>query len=194
MGEDSWQRERVDGKKTLRLTLLWRGRFLNAGAHWGVQGMGSIRPLSPDPVVFPRGSALAVLADANAPWPTNAPKELGLKFGGYQLDALKRPTLLYSFRNAGVEDFLAPMEGTGKAGLHRTLKFTGPPPEGLHLRLAVGKLAPAGDSAWRLDNALTLRVGAGAKAFVRGDGEKQELLVPVRNRDGKNQLEIEYVW
>ena len=26
----------------MRLALLWRGRFVNAGAHWGVQGMGSI--------------------------------------------------------------------------------------------------------------------------------------------------------
>ena len=178
----------------MRLALLWRGRFLNAGAHWGSQGMGSIRPLGPDPVVFPHGCALAVLAEANTPWPTNAPKELGLKFGGYQLDTLKRPTLLYSFRNAGVEDFLAPMEANGKAGLRRTVKFNAPPPDGLHLRLAVGRLAPSGDNAWRLDDALTLRVLGGAKAFVRGDGDKQELLVPVRGRDGKNQLEVEYVW
>ena len=57
-----------------------------------------------------------------------------------------------------------------------------------------GKFAPAGDNAWRLDDALTLRVDGGAKAFVRGEGDKQELLVSVRGRDGKNQLEVEYVW
>ena len=84
------------------------------------------------------------------------------------------------------------MEVAGKAGLRRTVKFINPPPDGLHLRLAVGTLAPTSDNAWRLDDALTLRVGGGAKAFVRGEGEKQELLVPIR--DGKNQLEIEYVW
>ncbi len=178
----------------MRLALLWRGRFLNAGAHWGSQGMGQIRPLGPDPVVFPHGSALAVLADANAPWPAESSRDLGMKFRGYQIDPLKRPTLLYDFRTVGMEDFLAPTEAAGKAGLRRMVKFSGPLPEGLHLRLAVGKLAPTGDNAWRLDNVLTLRVGGGAKAFVRGEGEKQELLVPVRARDGKNQLEIEYVW
>jgi hypothetical protein len=78
--------------------------------------------------------------------------------------------------------------------LRRTLRFTDPPPEGLHQRLAVGKLAPAGDSAWRLDDVLTLRVLGGAKAFVRGEGEKQELLAPVSVQGGKNQLEVEYVW
>jgi mono/diheme cytochrome c family protein len=179
----------------MRLALLWRGRFLNAGPHWGSQGMGRIRPLSPDPVVFPRGPALAILADAKTAWPTNVSKELGhIKFGGYQLDALKRPTLLYSFRNAGMEDFLAPVEVAGKSGLRRTMKVTGPPPDGLHLRLAVGKLAANGDSAWQLNDALTLRVGGGAKAFMRGEGEQQELLVPVRAQEGKAQLEIEYVW
>ena len=178
----------------MRLALLWRGRFLNAGPHWGVQGMGSIRPLGTEVVVFQHGAPLAVLAHAKAPWPTNAPKELGLKFGGYQLDALKRPTLFYSFRNAGVEEFLTPMEGTGKAGLRRTVKFTDPPPDGMHLRLAVGRLTANGDNAWRLDDALTLRVVAGANAFVRGDGDKQELLVPVSAQGGKIQLEVEYVW
>ena len=178
----------------MRLALLWRGRFLNAGPHWGVQGMGSIRPLGTEVVVFPHGAAFAVLADARAPWPTNAPKELGLKFRGYRIDALQRPTLLYSFRDAGVEDFLAPTEVAGKAGLRRTVKFTGPPPDGLHLRLAVGKLTANGGNSWRLDDAITLHVLAEAKAFLRGDGEQRELIAPVSASGGKNQLEVEYVW
>ncbi len=178
----------------MRLALLWRGRFLNAGAHWGSQGMGAIRPLGSDVVVFPHGTPLAVLADANVTWPTNSPKELGLKFGGYQIDALKRPTLLYTFRNMGVEDFLAPTEAAGKTGLRRTVKFTTPPPAGLHLRLAVGKLTPNGANAWRLDDALTLRVIGGMRAFVRGEGDKQELLVPLPAQGAVNQLEVEYVW
>lgn len=102
--------------------------------------MGSIRPPGTDVVAFPHGPSLAVLADANTPWPTESSKAAGMKFGGLQLDTHKRPTLLYSFRDAGVEDFLAPPEGAGKAGLRRTVKFTDPPPDGLHLRLVVDKL------------------------------------------------------
>ena len=117
-----------------------------------------------------------------------------MKFGGVQTDALKRPTLLYSFRSVGMEDFVSPIEAGGKAGLHRTVKFTGPPPAGLHFRLATGKLAPAGENAWRLDDTLTIRVSAGSKPFVRGDGDKQELLVPIGARSGNNQLEVDYVW
>lgn len=178
----------------MRLALLWRGRFLNAGPHWGVQGMGSIRPLGSDVIVFPHGAALAVLPEDRTAWPTNAPKELGAKFRGYQSDALKRPTLLYSFRGVDVEDFLSPMELAGKSGLRRTVKFMGSPPDGLHMRLAVGTLVTTGDSAWRLNEAITLRIMGGAKVLVRGEGDQQELLVPIRPRDGKVQMEVEYVW
>ena len=178
----------------MRLALLWRGRFLDASAHWSVQGMGSIHPLARDPIVFPHGAAFAVLADANAQWPAVPGKEAGMQFRGYQLDALRRPTLLYAFREIAVEDFLANAGTEGNASLHRTMKFSGPPLDGFHFRLAVGRLTPAGENAWRLDDALTLRVLAGGKAFTRGEGARQELLVPLRIEDSKAQLEIEYAW
>jgi mono/diheme cytochrome c family protein len=178
----------------MRLSLLWRGRFLNAAPHWSVQGMGQIRPLGTDVVVFPHGPALAVLADAQAPWPTDPAKSTGMKFRGYQLDVVKRPTLLYAFGSVGVEDFLTPAEANGKSVLRRSVRFTEAPPQGLHMRLAAGKLAPAGENAWRFNDSITLRVTAGASAFVRGKGDRQELLVPVNFRDGKRQLEVEYAW
>ena len=170
----------------MRLALLWRGRFLDASPHWSVQGMAAIRPLGTEVVVFPHGPALAVLAEAHAPWPSESSKAAGMKFRGTQLDAQNRPTLLYSFRDVGVEDFIAPAET--QTALHRTLKFTGQPPDGLHFRVAVGRLAAAGENTWRIEGALTLRV---AGAFLRGKGDKQELLVPVP-RGGKQTLEISY--
>lgn len=156
--------------------------------------MGQIRPLGTEVVVFPHGPQLAVLSDVNTPWPAESSKAAGMKFRGYQLDALKRPTLLYSFRNLGVEDFLSPTEANAKTGLRRTVRFTDPPPDGLYVRLAVGKLTPAGENTWRLGEALTLRVSGIRPALVRGKAEQQELLVPVQARDGKSQLEVEYVW
>lgn len=178
----------------MRLALLWRGRFLNAGPHWTVQGMGQIRPLESNVVVFPPGPALAALSDANAPWPAEAGKPAGLQFRGTQLDAQKRPTLLYSFRGVSVEDFMNPVETAGKAGLRRTLTLTGPLPDGLYFRVAAGRITPGLENTWRLDGALTIRVTGGGKAFTRGTGDRQELLIPVRFALGSQQLEIEYVW
>lgn len=167
----------------MRLALVWRGRFLNVSPHWSTQGMGRIRPLENNAVVLPHGSPLAVLTSATTPWPSETSKEAGMKFVGYQLDSLKRPTLLYRYGELGVEDFMSPAD----AGLHRTIKLSAAPPDGLHLRLATGKLTAAGESAWRLNDALAIRA---AGAFVRGEGDAQELLVPLKTM----QLEVDYVW
>ena len=145
--------------------------------------MGKIHPLENNAVMLPHGSPLAVLASAATPWPSETSKDLGMKFIGYQLDAQKLPTLLYRFGELGVEDFISPVG----AGLHRTMKFSAAPPAGLHLRLATGKLTAEGDSAWRLNDTITLRVKG---AFVRGEGDAQELLVPLKT----TQLEVDYVW
>ncbi len=163
----------------MRLALVWRGRFLNVSPHWSTQGMGRIHPLENDAVVLPHGSPLAVLTSAATPWPSETSKEAGMKFIGYQLDSLKRPTLLYRFGELGVEDFISPVG----AGLHRTMKLSAAPPNGLHLRLAAGKLTAAGDGAWRLNDVLTIKA---AGSFVRGE----ELLVPLKTR----QLEVTYAW
>ena len=174
-----------------RLASVWRGRFLDASAHWSNQGMGSIRPLGTDIILFPHGSPFAVLADVKSPWPTGSGKEVGMKFGGYQVDALKRPILLYSFGNLHIEDHIS---STDLPSLHRTIKFAGPAPGGLHFRLAQGKLAAAGENAWRLNGELTITVTGGGKAFIRGKGEQTELLVPVSSAAHNPQLEIDYVW
>jgi len=176
----------------MRLSLLWRGRFLDASPHWSVQGMASIRPLGTDFVVFPHGPALAVLADANAPWPTEYGKATGMKFRGTQLDAWNMPTFLYSFRDLGVEDVMVPAIASGQAALHRTVKFIGLPPDGLHFRVAMGMITAKGEDTWQIEGETKLMLSVSG-ALLRGKGEKQELLVPVP-RDGKQTLEIDYVW
>ncbi|MEO8351142.1 MAG: hypothetical protein ABI680_05385, partial [Chthoniobacteraceae bacterium] len=175
----------------MRIALVWRGRFLNVSPHWSVQGMGRIRPLGTDVQVFPHGSPFAVLDTAGTPWPTETSRELGMKFGGYQLDALKRPTLLYTFGAMTVEDFISPLEKDGEAGLHRVMKFGARPPPGMHVRLATGKLTGAGENAWRIDDTLTIKVSG---AVLRGTGVQQELLVPLRIDGADPQLEVDYVW
>lgn len=178
----------------LRLALIWRGRFLNVSPHWSVQGMGKIRPLGTDEIILPHGSPFAVLTDAKASWPIETSKALGMKFSGYQLDALKRPTLLYTYGAMNVEDFMSPVVSSGRTGLRRTLKFGPLPPDGLYFRVATGKLMPAGESAWRLNDGLTITIKGTAAPFVRGKADQQELLVPLRFEGSTHTLEVEYVW
>ena len=117
-----------------------------------------------------------------------------MKFRGYQLDEIRRPTLLYSFGATDIEDFLIPIEIATKSGIRRTLTFTAAPPDNLYFRLALGKLAGSGENSWRLNDAMTVTVKGCGKPVVRGKGDQQELLVPMRFADKSRQMEVEYVW
>ena len=178
----------------MRLALVWKGRFLNVSPHWSSQGMGRIRPLGDDPVLFPHGPAFAVLTNPADPWPAAATGTAGMKFHGYQLDALKRPVFLYTIAGVDIEDSLTPLTGPGVQGFYRTLKFNTALPARLHLRAAAGPLTKSGESQWRLNGTLTLRLPTAPSAFVRGKGEQQELIVPVSPAGTTATLEIEYVW
>jgi hypothetical protein len=116
-----------------------------------------------------------------------------MKFGGYQLDALKQPTLLYSFGGAQIEDLLTPLDA-GKSGVRRSLSFVDPPADNLYLRIATGALKATGDREWRLNESLTIRVKEGSVPVVRGSGDQQELIVPIRLQERNRQLEVEYAW
>jgi mono/diheme cytochrome c family protein len=175
----------------MRLAAVWRGRFLDASAHWSNQGMGSIHPLGSDVVLFPHGSAFATLADAKSPWPSETSKTLGMKFHGYQLDSAKRPLLSYTFGNLNIEDFTS---STDLPSLQRSLKFSGEIPTGLYFRLAMGKLVSTGDHTWRLNDELTISLKRHSNAFIRGKGEQMELLVPISPTTSNSALEIDYVW
>jgi mono/diheme cytochrome c family protein len=177
----------------LRLALLWRGKFLDASPHWSSQGMGQIHPRGTDVVILPHGPALAVLADSSAPWPSAAGRSAGMKFGGYSIDAAKRPTLLYAFNGVSVEDFFIGSDANGKQAVRRTLNFSGESNGPLYLRLAAGLIAPSAEKSWRFDNKVTLRVARG-EAVLRGEGESRELLVPVRFEGGRCRVEIDYEW
>jgi hypothetical protein len=93
-----------------------------------------------------------------------------------------------------VEDKFTPIDSLGKTNLLRTMRFTGTSASGLHLRLAVGRLARINDHAYRLDDTLTITLKTGGTLSVRGKGEHQELLVPIHTDATNDHLEIEYVW
>jgi hypothetical protein len=177
----------------MRLALVWKGRFLNVSPHWSSQGMGRIRPLGDDPVLFPQGPAFTILTHPNEPWPA-AGETPGMKFHGYQLDTLKRPVFLYTIAGADLEDTLTPLTAPGLQGFHRTLNFKTPPPSGLHLRVAVGTLTSTGAGQWRLNDQLTLTLNGDHPATVRGKGDQQELILPISPTAKSSTLEIDYVW
>ena len=155
--------------------------------------MGQIHPRGTDVVILPHGPALAILADSKAPWPTATGRAAGMKFGGYSIDAAKRPTLLYAFNGVSVEDFFIGSDANGKQSVRRTLNFSGEANDRLYVRLATGSIATVSEKSWRFDNKITIRVARG-EAVLRGEGENREMLVPVRFEGGRCRVEIDYEW
>jgi len=159
----------------MRLALLWHGDFIDASKHWVDRGSGFQSPAGDDVIVMADAAPMAILADEKAPWPAK-PKDRdpAWQFGGYELDAKRRPTFMYSFGKVEVRDFFEPAEGKS---FKRTLKFE-------------SKEAPA--NLWfRAGTGGSLKIKVeGATAVPRGP----ELLVPVVLKDGALTLTLTYTW
>ena len=111
----------------LRLALMWKGRFLDAGAHWSSQGMGRIRPLGREVLTFPRGPDIVFLPDMFCPWPGDrqeGQRPYGYRFNGYRLGQNKIPTIMYSTDYLDVEETIIAIEDENGSFLRRNIDFT----------------------------------------------------------------------
>ena len=110
----------------LRLALMWKGRFLDASAHWSSQGMGRIRPLGDEVLTFPRGPDVVFLTDVFCPWPGEREEGIrpaGYRFRGYKLGEKNIPTLMYSTDYLDVEETIVAVEDENGSFLRRNIDF-----------------------------------------------------------------------
>jgi len=172
--------------------LVWRGAFIDAKQHWSDRGAGQTQPLGYDVVrVGGEGQGLAVLADANAPWPPRQERAAGVQFLGYRLDAKRFPIFRYKMGELNVEERYEPSGDykTADESVTRVLKFTGTAPAGLQLRAARGGMRKEGD-AWILGGRLSLRV-TGGEPVLRNNNE---LLVAPAFASGAAEVRIRMAW
>jgi len=182
--------------ESLALDQLWWGKFLDAAQVWTGQGSGEARILGDARVNLSKGLAFAVLAEANAPWPTESRRVLGQRFLGYELDAEQRPTFRYTCADVTIAD--APrelaVEGASRPTLRRTLTFASTSEGTLTFRAAraagVTELAP---DLVAVGPSLRLRLPPGSFR-IRAVGEEQELLVEIPIRGGAAELTLDYTW
>jgi mono/diheme cytochrome c family protein len=182
--------------EAMRLALVWRGAFIDAGRHWTGRGQGWQPPLG-DGVFTPDATAaIEMLPDATASWPKEPPRSRGGRFLGYSLDAKSRPTFRWTLDGLAIEEQYEPAH-VGKAQvLRRTIRLTGRPEEGTTIfRAAAGQLEDAGDGWWRVDSMWKVRV-SGSGEPVRHDADgRTELRVPVVwQADGTAEIVEELAW
>ena len=188
-----------------RLALLWKNRFLNVTSHWSRQSMGRVRPAGDDVIVLPSPTPFAKLDQPDRAWPTDENKKLNIKFGGYQLDELDRPTFLYQIRDGDstlqVQDFSDGMLDGDQFVLQRQLTLSGESKHG-----AIGWLiwndSPVTEKAgvYQCGEKLKIRfqLPENAKAFIAGDqsNELRILIDPTKATTNNHQTKIgvRYQW
>ena len=103
--------------ETLRLSSLWRGRFLDARGTWFERFVPLTAPLGESRLELP---AHPVFASGDG----QAYPQSSLKFQGYRLDDAGVPTLLYQVAGWQIEDCIEPYREDGQAtwSLHRRWK------------------------------------------------------------------------
>lgn len=161
----------------MRLALLWHGDFIDASKHWVDRGSGFQGPAGDDVISMADAAPMAILADDKSPWPTK-PKDRdpAWQFGGYELDAKRRPTFTYAFGKVEIRDFFEALEGKS---FKRTLKFESKDAlAGLWFRASAGNV---GGLKIKIDGAAPVQRGA-------------ELLVPIVLKDGALTLTLIYSW
>ena len=175
----------------LRLALVWRGAFIDAGKHWTGRGQGFQTPLG-DGVFSPdAASAIAVLASLESPWPMAKPDQPagerrdGPRFRGYSLDVQGRPTFNWSIDGMRIGEKIEPIVEGGKQVVRRTIQVAGRPAAGeAFFRVALArKVEDKGDGWLLIDGTWRVRVsGAGVAPAVN------------RSDDGTTEIRRRIVW
>jgi hypothetical protein len=178
----------------MALRQLWKGEFASVEP-------GHFRPRGTDSISFPPGIPFHQLKSLDDPWPYKGksnhafPQDHGYQFRGYHLDAARRPTLLYHYRDIAVEDFFEDVrDQDGKAYFKRTLRFeTAAGQPQFYFRAAAGKkIVTQSDRSFGIDK-LQLRITSNHKAIVR-EGDNGEVLIPLTVPKGRSTLTLEYQW
>ena len=166
----------------MTLLMAWKGNFADVTEMWYERGepqllepMGTVVRPSPRP-------ALAMLSNANAPWPDSLSEKV-LIYTGYSLNKAGAPTMDYTLAGLTVKESFVP---TGNR-LERTFSITGNvPAQPLYCRLAAGKtIEEVAKGLFAIDDrSYYIRVDPSTKLTLRQMGTQQELMMPVALQNG----------
>lgn len=169
----------------MRLALLWPGAFLDASTHWQGRGGGYVAPLGAQPVTFAPGPSVAVLSAAEAPWPTQAGRDLGYRFKGYTYSKDRRPTFAYEFDQVRVEEFPSGQNGGDFPFLRHavTVAPRAAVPNLWFRAASAAQIDRASDGTFRLPGDVRLKIDCKTSPVLVKTDKGQELRIPVPTAD-----------
>jgi hypothetical protein len=178
------------------LLYAWRGPFVEATQMWNGRGEPQIVEPLGAAVRLSGGATVAILGDASAAWPDSTQTEAPYRFRGYSVDDQGRPTFRYQVGAVEVEETVRP--AADGVTLRRELRLRAPDNTGgVYVRLAEGStVAPLANRSYGVDDLryyVTVESGT-PNPVIRRSGTRQELLVPVRFRNGEARIVSGLVW
>ena len=144
---------------------------------------------------MPADAPFAILPEPAAPWP--GPKSGGrFEMRGYRLDALRRPTFLYSFDQIQIEDYIIAVPGELDWVLRRNFVVKSAVPlAGLYfLAWAGASIESKTDGGYLADGKLLLRISGDGNPVLRKTNGRSELLIPILFRGGSTQFTLDLIW
>ena len=178
----------------MRLATVWKGKFADPGGVWRSQGHGAVRPLGGSVVQLAEGPDLTNPAAA---WEATEVERRppGFRFGGYELDALRRPRFRYRADDVEVEEFF---RGSPQHSLQRTIVLTGRDVDGdRHFRLLSGEaVVRLDENRWQTTGGITLALPGNLtdRLEVVTTGVGQELRLVLPGGSYQRELEVAYSW
>ena len=164
------------------LVQVWRGDFLDTTPMWHNRGDGSSRPRGSVQHLLSKPTlAIAPLPSAEAAWPEDTAQSR-FRPRGYTFSKPGTPVFRYEAFGTAVSDTLRVLEQGH--GFQRSLSVQNPT-DSLYVRLAQGSITEQKAGLYTVDDqSYYLRIddAGGATPLIRGVGNTQELLVPVRSK------------
>ena len=174
---------------------IWTGKFLNAHGAFNGQGEGKVNAIGDNKFRFAKGPSLALLTDANDPWPTDNLRDLGYQFKGYTLDEKRRPTFLYHLSDIKVKEGYKDIfeNKYGQHFLDRHLTIRSPKQQTLYLKIAASKgKAVLEDNHVIFGDRMQVKVRAGSD--VKIDVHEGSAILHLKLEEGTTYFAFEYHW
>jgi hypothetical protein len=164
------------------LLQVWRGGFLDATPMWHDRGDGSSRPLGAVQHLATPSMGIARLQNTEAAW-LNDTTGSAFRSRGYIVNANDEPTFNYQAWGSSVQDAIRVL--ADGQGVQREIRLQNPAGN-LYVRLGEGStIEEAGRGLYLMDGkAFYIRLddAGGAKPVIRRVAERQELIIPVREK------------
>ena len=177
---------------------LWKGDFLEVTPMWHERGEDQLAKPVGDVIELSGEPSLATLAGDNAAWPDSITTGDGYQLKGYQLNDQGQPTFRYQVHGVDVRDQTHPDASNRFLTRQLRVKANGPNPTNLWCLLATGnRITQQPDGAYSVnDRAYYVEVASteGSKPLIRQSKGREELLIPVRLKNGEGTITYSLVW